>query len=131
MRYLLDTDICIYVINQRPQAVLERFLAHEQDGLGISAVTAGEPYFGVRKSGSRRNLHVLRRFLSPFEIADFGADSAPTYGELRHTLEAKVAPIGTLDTMIAAHALALGVTLVTNNLREFKRVPALHLENWA
>lgn len=131
MRYLLDTDICIYVINQRPQAVLERFLAHEQDGLGISAVTAGELYFGVRKSGSRRNLHVLRRFLAPLEIADFGADAAQAYGELRHTLEAKGTPIGPLDTMIAAHALALGVTLVSNNLREFKRVPALHLENWA
>lgn len=131
MRYLLDTDICIYVINQRPQAVLDRFLAHEQDGLGISAVTAGELHFGVRKSGSRRNLQVLSGFLAPLEIADFGADAAQAYGELRHTLEAKGTPIGPLDTMIAAHALALNVTLVTNNLREFKRVPTLHLENWA
>ncbi len=131
MRYLLDTDICIYVINQRPAAVLERFLAHESDGLGISAVTAGELYFCVRKSGSRRNLQVLQRFLAPLEIADFGADAAHTYGELRHTLEAKGTPIGALDTMIAAHALALEVTLVSNNLREFKRVPKLRLENGA
>ncbi len=131
MRYLLDTDICIYVINERPPAVLQRFLAHESEGLGVSAVTAGELYYGVRKSGSRRNLLLLDRFLAPLEVADFGADAARAYGELRSALEAKGTPIGPLDTQIAAHALALGVTLVSNNLREFKRVPNLRLETWA
>ncbi|MDH3208785.1 MAG: type II toxin-antitoxin system VapC family toxin, partial [Burkholderiaceae bacterium] len=94
MHYLLDTDICIYVINSRPAAVLERFLAHEADGLGVSAVTAGELYFGARKSGSRRNLLLLDKFLAPLEIAEYGADAARTYGELRSTLEKKGTPIG-------------------------------------
>ena len=131
MRYMLDTDICIYVINARPPAVLDKFLAHETEGLGVSAVTAAELWFGVRKSGSRRNLLLLDKFLAPLEIADFGADAARAYGEVRCALETKGAPIGPLDTQIAAHALALGVTLVSNNLREFKRVPKLRLENWA
>ena len=131
MRYMLDTDICIYVINERPATVLQKFLAHEADGLGVSAVTAAELHFGVRKSGSRRNTLLLDKFLAPLEIADFGADAARVYCELRSTLEGKGTPIGALDTQIAAHALALGVTLVSNNLREFKRVPKLRLENWA
>ncbi|MGH7865783.1 MAG: type II toxin-antitoxin system tRNA(fMet)-specific endonuclease VapC [Candidatus Binataceae bacterium] len=131
MRYMLDTDICIYVINVRPPSVLEKFLLHEADGLGISAITAGELWFGVRKSGSRRNLLLLERFLAPFEIADFDADAAHSYGDVRRVLENKGAPIGPLDTQIAAHALALGVILVSNNLREFKRVPRLRVENWA
>ncbi|MEO8123226.1 MAG: PIN domain-containing protein [Burkholderiales bacterium] len=131
MRYMLDTDICIYVINARPPAVLERFLAHEAEGLGISAVTAGELYFGVRNSGSRRNLLALDRFLAPLEIAEYGAEAARSYGELRSALESKGTPIGPFDTQIAAHALALDLTLVSNNLREFKRVPKLRLENWA
>lgn len=131
MRYLLDTDICIYVINVRPVAVLDRFLAHENDGIGISTVTAGELYYGVRKSASRRNLSALERFLEPLEVADYGLDAAVAYGELRAVLAKKGTPIGPLDTQIAAHALALGVTLVSNNVREFKRVPKLRLENWA
>ena len=131
MRYMLDTDICIYVINARPPAVLDKFLAHETEGLGVSAVTATELWFGVRKSGSRRNLLLLDKFLAPLEIADFGADAARSYGEVRSALEKKSTPIGPLDAQIAAHALALGATLVSNNLREFKRVPKLRLENWA
>lgn len=131
MLYMLDTDICVYVINVRPPAVLEKFLAHESDGLGVSAITAAELWFGVRKSGSRRNLTLLDKFLAPLEVADFGADAARTYGEVRAALEQKGTPIGPLDTQIAAHALALGVTLVSNNVREFKRVPKLKLENWA
>ena len=131
MRYMLDTDICIYVINARPPAVLEKLLAHEAEGLGVSAVTAAELWFGVRKSGSRRNLLLLDKFLAPLEIADFGANAARSYGEIRSALEKKGTPIGPLDAQIAAHALALGATLVSNNLREFKRVPKLRLENWA
>lgn len=131
MLYLLDTNICIYVINERPPEVLAQFLVHEADGLGISAVTASELYWGVRKSGSARNLRALEAFLAPLHVADYGIEAARAYGQLRAVLERKGTPIGPLDTQIAAHALALDVTLVTNNQREFKRVPGLRLENWA
>lgn len=131
MRYLLDTDTCIYVINHRPESVLVQFLAHEEDGIGISSITASELYFGVRKTGSARNLAALERFLAPLLVADYDLAAAQAYGQLRAQLERKGTPIGPFDMQIAAHALALGVTLVTNNLREFRRVPGLALENWA
>jgi tRNA(fMet)-specific endonuclease VapC len=130
VRYLLDTNICIYVINHRPPVVLERFLAHEIDGLGISAITASELYWGVCKSGSVRNQTALDKFLSPLNVLDYDQAVARKYGELRAYLENQGTPIGPLDQQIAAHALALGLTLVTNNVREFERVPGLHLENW-
>ncbi len=130
VRYLLDTNICIYVINARPPAVLERFLAHEADGVGLSAITASELYWGVQKSGSARNLAALEKFLSPLTVLDYGLAAAQRYGELRAHLDRQGTPIGPLDQQIAAHALALDVTLVTNNLREFERVPGLRLENW-
>lgn len=131
MRFLLDTNICIYVINERPAAVLERFLVNEEAGLGISAITASELYWGVRKTGSQRNLRALESFLAPLAVMDYDLAAAQAYGELRAALEKKGSPIGPLDTQIAAHALALDLTLVTNNQREFKRVPGLRLENWA
>jgi tRNA(fMet)-specific endonuclease VapC len=131
LRYLLDTDICIYVINERPAQVVAQFLAHEDEGIGISAITAAELQFGVRKSGSQRNVRALDAFLAPLTIFDFDAAAAQAYGEIRTALERKGVPIGPLDTQIAAHALALGMTLVTNNVREFKRVPGLRVENWA
>jgi tRNA(fMet)-specific endonuclease VapC len=130
MRYLLDTNICIYVINERPPQVLDQFLAHEDEGIGISAVTASELYWGVRKSGSARNLAALEKFLGPLQVVDYGLPAAQAYGELRAVLEKKGSPIGPLDMQIAAHALALDATLVTNNQREFKRVPRLVLANW-
>ena len=131
VRYLLDTNICIYVINARPPKVLARFMEHEIDGLGISAITASELYWGVHKSGSAKNLAALEKFLSPLVVLDYDLRAAQRYGELRASLENRGTPISPLDQQIAAHALALNVTLVTNNLREFKRVPDLQLENWA
>lgn len=131
MRFLLDTNICIYVINERPAAVLAQFLAHEEDGLGIPAITASELYWGVRKSGSQRNLKALEKFMAPLNVIDYGLVAAQAYGILRAELERKGTPIGPLDLQIAAHALALNLTLVTNNLREFKRVPGIKLVNWA
>lgn len=131
MRYLLDTDICIYVINERPQQVLQAFLRHESDGLGISAITAAELHYGVARTGSSRNLKALYKFLAPLEIAPFDLAAAEVFGQVRAWLTAQGTPIGPNDTQIAAHAQALGVTLVTNNTREFVRVPGLRLENWA
>jgi tRNA(fMet)-specific endonuclease VapC len=130
VRYLLDTNTCIYVINTRPPAVLERFLAHEIDGLGISVITVSELYWGVCKSGSVRNQTALDRFLSPLTVIDFDQSAARKYGELRAHLDKQGTPIGLLDMQIAAHALSLGLTLVTNIVREFERVPGLKVENW-
>lgn len=131
MQYMLDTNICIYAIKNRPATVLEHLRASEAAGLGISSISVAELFFGAEKSGSANNLNALRHFLEPLEIADFDPVAAEAYGRLRNTLERAGTPIGPLDTQIAAHALALGVTLVTNNMREFSRVPGLHLENWA
>ncbi len=131
MRYMLDTDTCIYTINNRPPSVLKAFREHESAGLGISSVTAAELFFGVARTGSQRNLDALRRFLSALEIADFDAGAAEVSGSLRSWLAGQGTPIGPYDTLIAAHAQALGVTLVTNNTREFERVPGLRIENWA
>ena len=131
MKYMLDTNICIYVIKNRPQQVFDAFRLHQQAGLGISSITAAELWYGAQKSGSSKNLRALRQFLSPLEIAAFDAIASEHYGQLRTTLESQGTPIGPLDTQIAAHALALGVTLVTNNTREFARVKTLQLESWA
>ena len=130
IRYLLDTNICIYVINAKPATVLARLCEHEVDGLGISAITASELYWGVCKSGSVRNRTTLEKFLSPLAVLDYDLGAARKYGELRAYLEQQGTPIGPLDQQIAAHALALDITLVTNNVREFERVPGLRLENW-
>jgi tRNA(fMet)-specific endonuclease VapC len=130
MRFMLDTNICIYAIKHRPPEVLAALRAHEGAGLGLSTVTVAELEYGAAKSGSMRNQSALRQFLEPLDIADFDQAAAASYGRLRALLEAAGTPIGPLDTQIAAHALALGVTLVSNNTREFARVPGLRLDNW-
>mgnify|MGYP005844402627 CR=1 FL=1 len=131
MQYMLDTDICIYAIKRRPAAVIEALRVHESAGIGISIISVAELYFGARKSGSAKNLLALRHFLAPLEVSDFDFEAARVYADIRFALESVGTPIGPLDTQIAAHALALDVTLVTNNTREFSRVPKLRLANWA
>ena len=127
---LLDTTICIHVINARPQAVLERFRQYRMGEVGICSVVAAELAYGVAKSGSARNRQALEMFLAPLAILPFDEAAVWVYGDLRAELERKGAPIGALDTMIAAHALSQQSTLVTNNTREFARVPGLALEDW-
>ena len=129
--YMLDTNICIYVINARPPTVLARFRQERLGSIGVSSVTAAELAFGVAKSGSTRNREALEMFLAPLEVMPFDASAIWHYGELRAGLERRGQPIGALDTMIAAHALASNIILVTNNTREFARVPGLRLKNWA
>lgn len=131
MRFMLDTHICIYAIKNRPPRVLEHLRAHEAAGLGISSVSVAELFFGAEKSGSKKNLTALKHFLEPLEIADFDLNAAQVYGRVRLTLEQAGTPIGPLDTQIAAHALAVGAVLVTNNGREFSRVSGLELANWS
>ena len=131
MSYLLDTNICIYIINSRPETVLQRFRKERIGNIGISSITASELTYGVIKSGSARNRLALEMFLAPLEIHPFDESVIWHYGEVRAYLEKQGKPIGALDTMIAAHALALNSILVTNNTREFNRVDGLHYENWA
>lgn len=128
---LLDTNICIHLIRERSPEALSRFEDYEVGELGVSTLTVSELYYGVQKSSrTEDNREALERFLTPLELADFDAGDAKAYGRVRATLESRGEPIGPLDTLIAAHAVALGVTLVTNNTREFERVPGLHTEDW-
>jgi tRNA(fMet)-specific endonuclease VapC len=131
MRYMLDTDICIYAINERPPKVLQALREHHAEGLGVSAITASELHFGVARSGSARNAQALRRFLASLEVAGFDGAAAEVAAQVRAWLARQGTLIGPYDSLIAAHAQALGVTLVTNNTREFEQVPGLRLANWA
>ena len=131
MKYLLDTNICIYLIKSKPPQVLQKFQAHSVGEIGISAITVAELQFGVQKSQYvEQNQHALQQFLLPLICAPFDDLAAAAYGEIRATLEAQGTPIGSLDTLIAAHALSLDVALVTNNTREFSPVPNLKVVNW-
>jgi len=131
MKFLLDTNICIYLIKKKPPRVLEKFKDHSVGEIGVSSITVAELQYGVEKSQRPpQNRKALSQFLIPLVIADFDDQAAEAYGKARAALEAQGTPIGALDTLIAAHALSLGVTLVTNNTREFSRVADLTLANW-
>ena len=128
---LLDTNICIYVINARPPAVLERFRQYRLGEIGICSVVAAELAYGVAKSGSARNRQALEMFLAPLEVLPFDESAVWAYGALRAELDRRGTPIGALDTLIAAHALSQQALLVTNNMREFSRVDGLQLADWS
>ncbi len=131
MRFLLDTDTCIALIKRKPAGTLKRLTSLEAGEAGISAVTLAELRFGVAKSVEReRNARALDEFLLPLEVADFDQGAADSYGVVRASLEASGRAIGPLDTLIGAHALALGAVLVTHNAREFQRIPGLAVEDW-
>lgn len=131
MKYMLDTNICIYAIKHKPETVIKRFLAHNPDEMCISAITYGELMHGVEKSQStEKNRIALALFLSPITILEFGAEAAEEYGRIRADLEKKGTPIGSMDLLIAAHAKAEQLIIVTNNTREFKRVEGLPVEDW-
>ncbi|OYD89942.1 VapC toxin family PIN domain ribonuclease [Nostoc sp. 'Peltigera membranacea cyanobiont' 210A] len=131
MRYLLDTNICIYLIKQKPQKVLDKFQTLSISDVGISSITIAELEYGVAKSQQQeKNRIALMQFLLPLEIVEFNQASATIYGSIRRDLESRGLIIGAMDMLIASDALSLGVTLVTNNLREFSRIPTLLLENW-
>lgn len=131
MKVMLDTNICIYLIKQQPPAVIERFLSHQVGDVGVSSITVAELAYGVSKSRhTTKNRFALEQFLAPLDVVAFDQDAALSYGLLRAQLEQKGSLIGSMDLLIAAHALSLGVRLATNNLREFRRVPGLRVENW-
>ena len=132
MRYMLDTNICIYAIKNKPQSVFEKLQEHNPSDICISSVTYAELIHGVEKSASiEKNRLALSLLLSNIEILDFDSLAAEGYGKIRAELEKKGTPIGPLDMMIAGHAISLGYTIVTNNLREFRRVAGLKAVNWA
>jgi tRNA(fMet)-specific endonuclease VapC len=131
IKYLLDTNICIYIIKRAPDQVYERFRDLKLGQVGISSITYCELEFGISKSSRpEQNRDALNEFLGPLEVLDFPSPAAPLYGKVRNYFQKKGQPIGSLDLLIAAHALYLGVTLVTNNTGEFARVPNLTIENW-
>jgi len=131
LKLLLDTDICIYLIKARPEGVLARFREHTPGDIGISVITLAELEYGAAKSQyPKKNRTALAGFITPLVVAALEPAVAVTYGKIRATLEAAGHPIGPLDTLIAAHALNLGVPLVTHNEREFRQVEGLQVDNW-
>ena len=131
MKYLLDTNICIFVINNRPETVRRKMQGIAVGEIGISSVSVSELAYGVAKSAQiDRNQAALDKFLMPLEILPYDENAAKGYGTIRAHLESKGTPIGPMDLMIAAHALALNLTVVTNNVREFRRIPGLKVEDW-
>ena len=132
MKYLLDTNICIYIINEKPKKVLRKFELYPVHEFAISSITHAELQFGVEKSKKKDiNQNALDEFLLPLTILPFhGKKLVASYGEIRAFLESKGKTIGPLDTLIAAHALSLDLTIVSNNIKEFSRIPDLKSENW-
>ena len=131
MRYMLDTDACIALIKRKDGTHLQRLTALGPGEAGISAITLAELRYGVAKSGqSEKNRLALDEFLLPLEVADFDGPAAESYGLVRAALEKAGTQIGPLDTQIGAHALSLGAVLVSHNLREFRRISGLAVEDW-
>jgi tRNA(fMet)-specific endonuclease VapC len=131
VKYLLDTNICIFVIKQKPALVLQRFQQHPPDDVANSSVTLAELRYGADKSAKPSQNHAaLDAFVAPLSVVDFDPAAASQYGKIRAEVERRGTPIGPLDTLIAAHALSLGLTLVTANTSEFSRVPGLNVEDW-
>jgi len=131
MKYLLDTDGCIELIRRKPPRLIARLTKRQPGDVGLSSITTAELRFGVAKSGDPgKNRQALAGFLVPFEIVPFDESAAMAYGEIRAALEKAGTPIGSMDLLIGAHALSLGATLVTANIREFRRIRGLRTVNW-
>lgn len=131
MKYLIDTNSCIYIMNKRPAEVIKKFKQFELGEIGISTTTVSELRYEVAKSTYREKNEVrLEEFLAPLEILAYDQTAAKVYGEIRFQLEKRGQPIGPLDLLIAAHAMSQNLTLVTNNDKEFKRIKRLKIENW-
>lgn len=131
MKYLLDTNICIYLIKQKPPKVVERLQKVGVNEIGISVITLAELEYGVAKSSfPESNKLALIQFLAPFEILPFSETAASVYGRIRSALEKTGQIIGPYDLLIGAQALAEKLILATNNEREFRRIEGLTIENW-
>ncbi len=132
MKYMLDTNMCIFLLKHKPIQVIRRFLQHDPGDICISSITYAELVHGIEKSQAKeRNRISLMVLLSEIQIMPFDDLAAQIYGVLKTELQKKGTPIGPMDTLIAAHAKSLDLILVTNNTREFERVADLRLEDWA
>ena len=131
MTYLIDTNICIYIINHRPVEVVEKFKQFDVGDISVSSITASKLQYGAAKSARKKeNQQRLNEFLLPFTILPYDEMAAEHYGEIRAQLEKNGTVIGPLDLLIAAQALSRDLILVTNNEKEFERINALKIENW-
>ena len=131
MTYMLDTSICIYAMKNKPEQVLQRLKKELNSGVCISSITLAELEYGMKHSSNPvKNEQALLRFLVPLSVLPFGTTAASEYGEILTYLQSIGTPIGSLDMLIAAHARSEDMILVTNNVREFERVPDLDVENW-
>ena len=131
MKFLLDTDTCVYALKQNP-AVLKRLLAQSPEDIAVSVITEAELRTGAAKSASAaKTLRLVENFLRPLAILEFTSNDAASYAQVRAKLERAGTPVGPLDTLIAAQAVARKLVLVSNNEREFGRVRGLHVQNWA
>ena len=131
MKYLLDTNICIYIIKRKPPKIFKKFESLRIGDVAISSISLAELEYGVYKSTQpEKNTIALTKFLAPISILPFDDTAAKAFGSIRANLALKGQPIGPYDLLIAAHAHSLGLTLVTNNIKEFKRIKVLKLENW-
>ena len=131
MKYMMDTNICIYAIKNKPESVIRKILSQNPEDLCISVVTYAELMHGVEKSQAvEKNRIAMSLFLSAITVLDFDGEAAEAYGQIRAELERKVTPIDPMDLLIAGHARSQGLILVTNNTREFARVTGLRIEDW-
>ena len=131
MKYMLDTNICIYAIKKKPPAVIRRILATNPEQLCISSITYAELMYGAEKSQwKERSRTALALMMASITILNFDGKAAEMYGMIRAELEARGTPIGSMDMLIAAHAMAEELTVVTNNIREFSRIEELRVEDW-
>lgn len=131
MKYMMDTNICIYAIKSKPESVIRKILSQNPEDLCISVVTYAELMHGVEKSQAvEKNRIAMSLFLSAITVLDFDGEAAEAYGQIRAELERNGTPIGPMDLLIAGHARSQGLILVTNNTREFARVTGLRIEDW-
>jgi tRNA(fMet)-specific endonuclease VapC len=129
--YLLDTNTCIYIINRKPQSVIDKVSRHNPTDIKISAVSVAEMEYGASKSKRReKNRNALKNFLSAFEVIPFDEKDAEIYGIIRAELERQGKPIGPYDMQLAAQALQRNYIFITNNTKEFEQIESLNLENW-
>ena len=131
MKYLFDTNICIYLIKNKPINVLKRFSKITPESIAVSNITVAEMYYGIAKSSKpNQNTIALEEFLLPLIIIDFDKNDARIYGKIRHELEKRGKIIGAMDLLIGAQALSRNLILVTNNEKEFNRIEGVKIENW-